>query len=296
MPKPELRSQLDLDFLISARSAPEARRILEARGFCLKAISGRSWEFKSGVPGKGSLKNLYKLTLHRCVELHLEADDLGQTSLLARPEKHYFHGVCMPVLQPVDLFLGQGLHLYKHVCGECWRAAHLIEFRRHILARYHDTAFWQELRKLAEGNLRASVGLGVVVLLIAHTMGDFAPEELICWTVDRLPVRISLWVERYGRRSVFAGHPGDKLYLLLQQELERVGLTAKRSLRQALLPSRLPSAIALGPANETLLVRFARHRRQASFTLFRLRFHLVEGLRYLWESTRWQQYVDRLDP
>jgi hypothetical protein len=135
----------------------------------------------------------------------------------------------------------------------------------------------------------------VVVLLITHTMGDFTPEELTCWTVDRLPVRISLWVERYGRRSVFAGHPGDKLYLLLQQELERAGLTAKRSLRQALLPSRLPPAIALGSANETLLVRFARHRRQASFTLFRLRFHLVEGLRYLWESTRWQQYVDRLD-
>jgi hypothetical protein len=295
VPKPELRSQLDLDFLISAGSAPAARRILEARGFRLKAISGRSWEFKSGVPGKASLKNLYKPTLHRCVELHLETNDRGPASLLARTTRLYFDGVFMPVLNPVDLFLGQGLHLYKHVCGEFWRAAHLIEFRRHVLARYRDTDFWQELRKLAEGNLRASVGLGVITLLISHTMGDFAPEELNCWTVDQLPVRIRLWVERYGRHSVFASHPGDKLYLLLQQELERAGLTAKRSLRQALLPSRLPPAIAHGSANETLSARLVRHRRQAYFTLFRLRFHLVEGLRYLWEFSRWQQYVDGLD-
>lgn len=295
VPKPELRSQLDLDFLISARCAPEARRILEAGGFHLKAISGRSWEFKTSEPGKISLKNLYKPTPHRSVELHLEADDLGQASLLARTEKLSFHDVCMPVLHPVDLFLGQGMHLYKHVCGEFWRTAHLIEFRRHVMARYHDAAFWQALRKLAEGNLRASVGLGVVTLLTSHTMGDFAPDELTCWTVDRLPARVRLWVERYGRRSVFASHPGGKLYLLLQKELERAGLTGRRSLRQALLPSRLPPAIALGSANETLPERFVRQRRQAYFTLLRLRFHLVEGLRYLWESTRWQRSVGGLD-
>jgi len=295
VPKPELRSQLDLDFLISARCAPEARRILEARGFRLKAISGRSWEFKTSEPGKASLESLYKSTPHRSVELHLEADDLGPDSLLARTEKLCFHDVCMPVLHPVDLFLGQGLHLYKHVCEEFWRSAHLIEFRRHVLARYHDAAFWQELRKLAEGNLRASVGLGVITLLTSHTMGDFAPEGLTCWTVDRLPVRIRLWVERYGRRSAVASHPGGKLYLLLQQELERAGLRSKRSLRQALLPNRLPPAIALGSANETLRARLVRRARQTYFTLLRLRFHLVEGLRYLWESTRWQHYVDGLD-
>ena len=295
VPKPELRSQLDLDFLIPAGSAPEARRILEARGFRLKAICGRSWEFKAGTPGRASLKNLYKPTLHRSVELHLETNDRGSDSLLVRTEKLCFHGVCMPVLHPVDLFLGQGLHLYKHVCGEFWRAAHLIEFRRHVLTRYHDTAFWQELRTLAEGNLRATVGLGVITLLISRTMGDFAPEELTCWTSDPLPVRIRLWVERYGHQSVFASHPGSKLYLVLQRELERAGLSAKRSLSHALLPTRLPPAIAQASANESLSARLVRYRRQADFTLFRLRFHLVEGLRYLWESNRWRQYVNARD-
>jgi hypothetical protein len=293
VPKPELRSQLDLDFLIAEGHAPEARRILEARGYRLKAISGRSWEFKSGTPGAASLKNLYKPTLHRTVELHLEIKDQEPDSLLARTGKLCFHGVCMPVLHPVDLFLGQGLHLYKHVCGEFWRTAHLIEFRQHVLARYDDRAFWQDLRWLAEGNLRATVGLGVIVLLISHTMGDFAPEELTCWTTDALPLRIRLWVERYGQQSVFANHPGSKLYLVLQHELERAGLTPKRPLSHVLLPCRLPPAIAHAPANETLSARLVRYRRQIGFTLFRLRFHLVEGLRYLWESNRWQQYVKR---
>jgi hypothetical protein len=292
VPEPELRSQLDLDFLISAQSAPEARRILETRGYCLKAISGRSWEFKLGQPGKPSLKNLYKPTDHRCVELHLEADDLGQASLLSRTDKLCFHDVCMPVLRPVDLFLGQGIHLYKHVCGEFWRAAHMIEFRRHVLARYHDKDFWQELRQLAEGNLRASVGLGVITLMTSQTMGNFAPEELTSWTVNRLPARIRLWVERYGRHSVMATHPGDKLYLILQQELELAGLTAKRPLRDALLPKGLPPAMSHATANETLLSSLVRHRRQVHFVLLRFRFHLVEGLRYLWESNRWKRYVD----
>ena len=44
----------------------------------------------------------------------------------------------MPVLSPVDLFLGQGLHAYKHVCSEFSRVAHLLEFRRHVLARRDD--------------------------------------------------------------------------------------------------------------------------------------------------------------
>ncbi len=295
VPKPEIRSQLDLVFLVSEEGAPEARRVLEARGYRLKAISGRNWEFTSGTPGKASLKSLYKPTLHRTVELHLELKVREPDSPLARAGKLCFHGVCMPVLHPVDLFLGQGLHLYKHVCGEFWRTAHLIEFRRHILARYDDKAFWQELRWLVEGDLRASVGLGVIVLLISHTMGDFAPEELTCWTTDVLPIRIRLWVERYGYQSVFASHPGSKLYLVLQQELERAGLTAKRPLSHALLPSRLPPAIAYASANETLLARFGRCRRQAAFVLFRLRFHLVEGLRYVWESNRWQHYVNARD-
>ena len=132
--KAELRHQFDLDFLVAEESAPEARRILERRGYRLYAISGKSWEFKINEMPVFALRDLYKDSPGRAVELHIEAQSAGPR-LLGRIERRDFHGIRMPVLSPVDLFLGQGLHVYKHVYSEFSRAAHLLEFRRHVLLR-----------------------------------------------------------------------------------------------------------------------------------------------------------------
>jgi hypothetical protein len=285
----ELRSQLDLDFLVAEESAARARQILEVRGYRLHAISGRSWEFKTEHSAEHTLKDLYKATQSLSVELHIEAGGPG-SSLLQRTEKLNCHGVCMPVLDAVDLFLGQGLHLYKHLCGDFTRTAHLLEFRRHVLTRCDDDKFWRGLRARAEEDPKATVALGFVTALITHVMGDFAPQALTCWTVERLPQPVRLWIELYGDETALASFPGSKLYLLLQKEMQAVGVPAKRSLRQVLLPNRWPPTIALGTPGEGLAVRIGRYRGQLQFVLFRLRFHTCEGLRYLWESFRWRQH------
>lgn len=295
-PKPELRHQFDLDFLIAERSASEARRILERRGYRLYAISGRSWEFKINETTGISLKDIYKDLPGRSVELHVEADSSGRPLLLERVERREFCGMGMPVLSPVDLFLGQGLHAYKHVCSEFSRTAHLLEFRRHVLARRDDGAFWDELRLIAGKDPRASRGLGVIALLITSFMGDFAPEAFTGWTVDRLPLCAAIWVEIHGRRAVFQNFPGSKLYLLLQRELESADVPAKRPLWQLLLPSRLPPALIRASGDEVLTARVRRYRMQLGFILSRLRFHIVEGMRYLWESCRWRQHMKRWMP
>jgi hypothetical protein len=293
VPKPELRHQFDLDFLMSDESAPEARQILERRGYRLYAISGRSWEFKINERPVVSLNDLYKDSPGRAVELHIEAEVPGRPGLLGRVENRDFYGISMPVLSPVDLFLGQGLHVYKHIYSEFSRAAHLVEFRRHVLLRGNDDGFWDELRSVAEENPRAVLGLGVVTHLITRVMGDFAPETLTSWTVDRLPPSARLWIDMYGRRVVFDKFPGSKLYLLLQNELESAASPAKRPLGQALLPRRLPPAIIRASARETLPARIGRYRLQLSYILGRLRFHIVEGVRYTWESYRWRQNMNR---
>jgi hypothetical protein len=290
VPKLQLRSQLDLDFLVAENSIYEARQVLERRGYRLHGVSGRSWEFKTDHVPDASLKNLYKNLPHRCVELHMEANN-GESSLLARTVKRRFHGICMPALSPVDLLLGQGLHLFKHVCSDFSRAAHLLEFRRHVLAYRDDDIFWRDLRCLAEKNPRAPLALGVVTLLITHVMGGFAPASLTHWTVDRLPHAARLWVELYGSRSVFASFPGSKLYLLLQSELAPIGVPPKRTSRQVLLPLRLPPLISPVSANDTFPVRLRRYRVQLRFICFRLRFHAVEGARYMWERLRWRQQL-----
>jgi hypothetical protein len=292
VPRPELRSQLDLDFLVAEESAREARSILERRGYHLRAVSGRSWEFKNDeLPGR-SLKDMYKDMPFRSVELHIEARVSKESSLLARAEMRHLRNIDMPVLSPLDLFLGQGMHAFKHICSEFSRTAHLLEFRRHVIALHDDAAFWSELRVRADESSRVAIALGVITLLITQEMGGFAPASFTDWTVDQLPARARLWVQLYGTRVVFAGFPGNKLYLLLQKELAAPGIPTKRSLRRALLPLNLPPLIAHAKANETPLIRLWRYRIQVRFVLFRLRFHVVEGIRYLCESLRWQQQVN----
>jgi hypothetical protein len=59
--------------------------------------------------------------------------------------------------------------------------------------------------------------------------------------------------------------------------------------------SRLPPAAIIRPAaHETLATRIARYRVQIRFIFSRLRFHIVEELRYRAESYRWRQHLDRL--
>jgi Uncharacterised nucleotidyltransferase len=289
VPRPELRSQLDLDVLVAQHSAHEARDILEARGYHLRAISGRTWEFKKNEMPGTTLKDLYKDLPYRSVELHIEATGTENHSLLVRAEIRSLCGVDMPVLSSVDTLLGQGMHAFKHVCSEFSRTSHLLEFRRHVLSRHDDAAFWIELRTRAEENPRAVLALGVITLLIAQVMGVFAPMALTTWTVNRLPPSARLWVQFYGERTVFATFPGNKLYLLLQKELSTSSIPAKRSLRKALLPLSLPPLIVHATTNETLSMRLRRYRTQIGFILFRLRFHAVEGFRYLRELPRWQQ-------
>lgn len=291
VPRLELRSQLDLDFLVAEKNIPESRAILERCGYHLHAVCGRSWEFKTDHIPNASLDDLYRSVPHRCIEIHAERADPGERSLLANARSQDFHGIRMPVLSPADLFLGQGMHVFKHICSESSRIAHLLEFRRHIIARRGDDAFWNEIHAIAETNPRAPLALGVATLLVARIMGEFAPESLTRWSVDCLPLGARLWVERYGHCSVLSDFPGTKLYLLLQRELEAIGVTASRPVRRALMPFRLPPPVARRAMNEPFRTRVRRYRLQLGFILLRLRFHITEGARYFLESLHWRRYM-----
>jgi hypothetical protein len=280
VPRPELRSQLDLDFLVAADSAPEARRILEDRGYHLRSASPRSLEFNANDEKPLTLRDLYKATPHRYVEVHIEP---AASPLLGRTEVRRVHHLPLPVLDPIDLFLGQGLHVYKHLRGEFTRPAHLLEFRRHVIARSEDLAFWRQLRALAEKDPRHPVGLGIVTLLITHLMGPFAPEALTTWTVDPLPPAARLWVELCAHDIVLSGTNGTKFNFLLQEALDPTGIPPQRPLRQALFPPKLLLPVA--PSSNKSLISFLRHRRQQLRYIFiRVPFHLVQGLRY-WRAS-----------
>lgn len=294
VPKPELRSQFDLDFLVAEKDLQAARQALQRRGYRLYGMSGRSWEFKRNEFPGIARKEMYKETGSWAVELHVEPSAAPARSLLDRIEWREFSGFKMPVLSPVDLFLGQGLHAYKHVCSEFSRAAHLLELRRHVLFRCRDESFWTALQSRAAENPRSSHALGVVTQLISETMGPFAPDALTSWTASTLSRPAQLWIEMYGHRAVLGSFPGTKLYLLLQHEIDDAEPLSQRSARRRLIPLRLPPPVIRASAHEAFLVRFGRYRMQLHLIFGRLRFHLAEGLRFAWELHRWRRNLDQV--
>jgi hypothetical protein len=290
VPRSELRSQLDLDFLIAPEDAESARAILEKRGYLPHAVSGRNWEFKTPGMPSGSLRDLYKEQPSRCVELHLEAPAGEPGPRIANAERRIIHGFEMPVLASVDLFLGQAVHLYKHISTGSFRCSHLLEFYRHVRARHDDTLFWKEISQATANNSLARLSLGVVTLLAERVLGRFAPGALIAFTRS-LSVPVQLWVAQYASRCTYAGFPGNKLHLLLQRELAQGNTVAQSSIRRSLLPRRLPPPISHAAPNEPASMRLRRSLQQWRFIFLRLRFHAIEGLRYAWELRRWQQYL-----
>ena len=289
VPKPELRSQFDLDFLVAEPDMAEARGFLERSGYRQYAVSGRSAEFKKNERPGVSLKDIYRHFDSYGVELHSAQRSANATMVLDRVQWRNVDGMAMPVLTPTDLFLGHGMHTFKHVCGEFSRAAQFVEFRRHVLRYREDERFWRELQQMAEGGHRTSLGLGLVLYLIDNVMGEFVPEVLASWTVDRVPERLRLWVRTYGHRVMLGDHPGTKLYLILQDELERCGVEGKRSMRSSLLPAQLPPPVIRPFANEGLGTRIRRNLMQLATILERAKFHVIEGIRYAVEARRWRR-------
>jgi hypothetical protein len=202
--------------------------------------------------------------------------------------------VTMPFLAPVDLFITHAMDVFKDVCSSFTRASHLVEYYRHVLARFDDDVFWSELRLRAAADRKTSLGIAVISYLTETLMGTFAPDALTIWTMHELSPAVRLWIERYGHHSVLADPPGTKLYLLLQRQLELEGILPQQTLRTSLLPARLPRAVVRGSRGEGLPTRIARYNAQVRFVLSRFRFHCVEGLRFVMESYRWNRQMEQL--
>jgi Uncharacterised nucleotidyltransferase len=290
-PDPTLRYQLDLDFLIFPADAPRCCDVLGSLGYEVIRPDDRSLEFRAGMERLPSINDLYKPKSRRSIEVHF-AISLPEkaAALLERSRRHSMNGFEFPVLSEADMFLAQALHLFKHVAGEWIRISWLLELRRFVVNRGHNSSLWREVRVLA-GKIPHSVeGLGVVMWLCTRTFGEFAPSDLTEWTVDALPNRVQLWLECYGRTIVLTEFPGTKLYLLLKKELSTERKSRNELARRRLLPLHRPPRVAYAGAG-AISVRLRALADQCRFVLFRLRFHVAESSRYLLEAHRWKRIV-----
>jgi hypothetical protein len=301
-PHPSLRRQLDFDFLVDGSHLERCREILVQSGYVRTAATKTTWEFKAGTTELGSMKDFYKFTPQRSVELHFASSATTTPSpsrdgRLDRLVLRSWGGLTFPSLSPSEQLVGQALHLFGHLCGAHTRPAWILEYKNHVSFYYNDRGFWEDVKERSGTHRRAPMAIGLASLLCSRLFDGKTPSRLDDWTLDSLPAPVRLWAEHYGPRTVLANFPGTKLYLLLLQELEREDETRPSQVqkRRRLLPlHRAPRIVYAGP-DDNLRKRFRREVYQARFVLFRLRFHIVEGIRYLIEAARWKRQLRTLD-
>jgi len=286
-----LRNQMDLDLLVRESDARRVESYLSEFGYSLDAISGSTWEFKAGPSGTSSLKNLYQVRPERALEVHLAPDQPrnSKTDCLSRSEWRLINGHALPSLCTADLFLLQGQHLFKHMCGEHTRASWVLEYWRNICARRDDAGFWREVEAISAAEPGSALAVGAATLLTSLIFGPCAPPEFTQWSMDRLSPGVCLWVHLYGRRILLSDRPGSKLYLLLRKEMDPHSAGERTARRKLLFPLHLPQRVTRAVQNESLSGRLNRFWLETQFTARRLRFHLAEGLGLMIESLRWQR-------
>ena len=292
-PSPELRHQLDFDFIVARDHLLRARERLEARGYRLSAATHKTWEFKAGNYARRKW-NLYSMGTYRSVELHFSSsDDSTNGDPLHRVGTWTWAGRQYPALAPPDQIVAQALHLFGHLRGESTRPAWLLEFRRHIVSRRDDNALWATVRQRTVGQKYAAMALGTSVLIASQLFGRFAPLEFEQWAMTSVAPTVRLWVQRYGVDAVLADFPGTKLFLLLEEKLERMEARPATAVRTRLLPIHTGRAVFSARVGETCAEKMDRLIAQFRFMLFRARFHIVEALHYLIELPSWRRAVMR---
>src|SRR5579863_10174739 len=297
VPDSALRWQIDLDFLVAARDATAARHVLSTFGYGLRAVCGNTMEFTAGQSSAPDMGKIYRVHSQRSLELHMVSTSPNRSGLrrdrLFRARPRPFGQAQIPSLAPADILVQQALHLFKHLCGEHTRASWVLEFRRHIEARRGDAAFWREVERIAAEEALGEMALGAAMLLADLTFGATGGVPLREQAIARLPRTVRLWIESYGRRILLADSPGNKLYLLLRKELPD-GDDQRASIRRLVFPTHLPPPITRGARGERPGQRLARYRTELWHVLIRLWFHVIEGLKYAIEHSRWQRRVTEI--
>ncbi len=299
-PDPALRTQLDFDFLVDGRDLDRCRKLLVSRGYVLRGVTNTVWEFKTESETLASISDLYSSPRQRSVELHFASTNQattmatrdGRLDCLCRVESG---GLQVPVLSVVDQFLSQATHLFSHLCGPSTRLAWLIEFMNYLNLRFNDQIFWEEVGQRALLDSNAEMGLGVACLAVKQVFDTPLPPALESGCLYRLPLAAKLWTRHYAVRAVLADFPGTKLHLLLREQVQTNSGAWKKAKRRALVPLSRPPRILHVSRDAGLSKRIAGEIYQLRYTLFRCRFHIVQGFAYLRELPRWKRLLKQED-
>jgi len=299
-PDPNLRHQADLDYLVDEESLPAAQRIVVEAGYKQKPDPSNQ-EFVFIRPGMGNpsrRSEQYSACSPHAVELHL---DIWESNLPAvenlfssgRAEIYGWQGLSFPALIDDDAFLLQVLHTSQHLFRYWVRMSCLFEIAYFLNRRHCDIPLWSRVEQRVGENLVLRDFVVVVTELAMKLFASPIPLLIREWGA-KIRCGTRVWIDNYARDSAFCDLPThrftllprEKLILFLHQQY-RAESGPRHLVRSRILPSsrlrRMVSSVQAEPW-VALDRRWWKHHRP----LRRSFFHVMAGLRYLFEIPRWR--------
>ncbi len=290
-PDLSLRYQCDLDIMIRRADAHKCRSVLEELGYKLTVEDPDTLEFKAGEDRFPKISELYKPRSQRALEVHfaspLTKADVSE-DCIERAALNEWNGFSFPDFRPVDKFLAQVFHVYRHLLSEWVRLSWFYELENFLRSHAGDTALWREVSDRAAADRNTAGALGLIAAFSQEAFSGEIPPELDEIATSNLRASARLWIKEYGRSVLLSDFPGTKLYLLLLRELSSDQQSWNQLSRKRLLPLHVPPHVLWPDMSRSSFRQFAARTRYA---LRRGRFHLREGARYLAEQRRWNLRV-----
>jgi hypothetical protein len=304
---PYLRTQCDVDYLVSRRSLSAAKNVLAESGYEAKRRSPVQFEYErplQRVPSQ--YDSPYKVQTTPTIELHVGIweDVRHQVPLeepafvLDDPKLQEWGGLQFPVLSDEDAFLLQVLHAFQHLLSYWVKPSWLFEIGTFMEKRSQDSVFWNQFaRRLEDQPLYAEFAT-ITLELTAKMFSAPMPDVVQRWR-GRLRRSTRLWLDNYGRSWALSERPphrsrvfpSSKLSLFFQTEYIPDERARRDFLRRELIPWKVPGkqpSVAFEQVKSKPWTRVQARWLDSAFTVQRLSYHASAGLRYLWELPRWR--------
>ena len=213
---------------------------------------------------------------------------------LERAVAYHWNGLTFPALDDEDAFLLQVLHVCSHLFTFWIRMSSLFEIGYFLQGRAYDREFWDRIEQRVADSRILREFVVLVTELVSRLFVSPVPPLIHAWAAKIRPAS-RVWIEHYARRCVFSELPAyqfslfptAKFVLFLQQQFREQAPVGRSVVRKRLLPSSRLSRIASSIAGKPSLA-WKPDWWKGQLLVRRSIFHLLAGVRYVWEVPRWR--------